>query len=80
MHIKKILLRGSSSHVYIVELTEQEREEWSDSRIITATDRKGNLSDEEWTKIESGELHPCHFGGSVKLTDDGDFLVTVYVD
>lgn len=77
----EMINRGYSYHLYSVVL-EGEETSWTDRRIITATDRRGNLTEEEWRSIDSGEFHPGHFGGRVGRSDEDKnvCLVTVYVD
>lgn len=76
----ELILRSRSKHVYRVELTDQEKV-WSHRRIITAVDRRGDLTEEQWQSIQGGD-HPGHFGGNVEQIDFelGIFKVTVYVD
>jgi hypothetical protein len=76
-----MLERGHARHVYSVVL-EGDESNWTDFRIITATDRRGELTDAEWTDIETGKQHPCHFGGDVSRSsyDPNLVTVTVYVD
>lgn len=69
-----------TKHVYNVELTDEECN-WPNARVITAVDRRGNLTPEQWRLIESGEVHPGNFGGLVRPSKKfGLFEVTVYVD
>lgn len=77
----ELVNRGYANHLYSVVL-EGEETSWSDRRIITATDRKGNLTEEEWRAIDSGEQHPGHFGGKVgrSAEDKNVCVVTVHVD
>ena len=72
---------GYAHRKYWVQLEGKELE-WPDQRIITACDRQGKCSDEEWAAIENG-AHPCHFGGIVKrgyLGDPTKAEVKVYID
>ena len=76
----KILGRdyGYNNNSYVIRLDPAEAE-WPDRRIITACDRHGKLSDEDWQKILDGD-HPCHFGGYVERRADGTAYVKVYTD
>lgn len=55
---------GYGTHYYIARLTDEELS-WPDLRLITAADRAGQLTDEEWERIDNG-THPGHFGGHVE--------------
>jgi hypothetical protein len=77
---KTLKQRGTSYNTYEVILETDEERSWSDSRLITATDRSMGLTDEEWQLIESGEQHPGHFGGSVQKLPLDVRLVKVYID
>lgn len=71
-----------AKNIHDVELDSKEAA-WSDYRLITAVDRYGKLSDEDWQAIENGQ-HPGHFGGEVSkhVHEDGSASarVTVYTD
>jgi hypothetical protein len=69
---------GISIQTYRVTLEPNEMQ-WSDYRIITAVDRKGKLTDDEWDSIVGG-AHPGHFGGSVRRYSNNKAEVKVYVD
>jgi hypothetical protein len=66
---------------------EGEERDWCDNRIITAADRHGVCTGEDWQKIEDG-AHPGHFGGRVErfsTISPGNKVVhranvTVYID
>jgi hypothetical protein len=76
----EMISRGNATHVYHVQL-EGEEYDWPDARIITAVDRRGNLTEQEWERIANGEDHPCHFGGTVlPYARKKGFEVKVYVD
>lgn len=74
--------RGYSRHVYSVLLENDEERSWCHYRIITATDRRGELSEEEWQMISDGDAHPGHFGGKVERVGGSidELIVTVNVD
>ncbi len=74
----EMINRGTATHTYRVVL-EGDELNWSDGRIITHVDRRGCLTDAEWDRIERGEDHPCHFGGTV-VPGLGYHEVSVYVD
>jgi len=79
MKIEGLVHRGTATHTYHVYLTDAETS-WPSQRIITAVDRHGNLSYDEWIEIKNGVKHPGHFGGTVNCLRGNLFEVSVYVD